>query len=204
MIGGRPKAVLFDIGNVVVRWDPRTLYSKIFPDPAARDLFLAEVCTMSWHTQHDAGVSWNETIPALTAKHPHHAEAIAAWRDRWGEMFSGPIAETEAAVEALHARGVPMYGLSNMAAETYSSTMAMTPAFSRFRDIIVSGHEKVVKPDPRIYEIVCERSGLKPRDFLFVDDSLTNIDAAERLGFHVHYFTDPAALVPDLERHGLL
>jgi FMN phosphatase YigB (HAD superfamily) len=139
---GRPKAVLFDIGNVLVRWDPRTLYSKIFADPDERDRFLADVCTMPWHMQHDAGVSWDETVPALMAEHPHHAEAIAAWRDRWAEMFSGAIPQTEAAIEALHARGVPLYGLTNMAVETYPSTMAMSPATKRFKDVIVSGQER--------------------------------------------------------------
>jgi HAD superfamily hydrolase (TIGR01509 family) len=203
-IEGRPKAVLFDIGNVVVRWDPRVLYSNIFPDPAERDRFLTEVCTMPWHMQHDAGISWNETIPALIAKHPHYAQAIAAWRDRWSEMFSGAIPETEAAIEALHARGVPIYGLTNMATETYASTMTMTQAFTRFADIIVSGQEKVMKPDRRIFDIVCERSGLAPPNFLFIDDNLHNIQAAKVLGFHVHHFSDPKALVPDLMRHGLL
>jgi FMN phosphatase YigB (HAD superfamily) len=139
---GRPKAVLFDIGNVLVRWDPRTLYSKIFADPDERDRFLADVCTMPWHMQHDAGVSWDETVPALMAEHPHHAEAIAAWRDRWAEMFSGAIPQTEAAIEALHARGVPLYGLTNMAVESYPSTMAMSPATKRFKDVIVSGQER--------------------------------------------------------------
>ena len=201
---GAPKAVLFDIGNVLVRWDPRTLYSKIFPDPAERDLFLAEVCTMPWHMQHDAGVSWSQTVPALIAQHPHHAAAIAAWRDRWGEMFSGPIPETEAAIEALHARGVPLYGLTNMAVETFADTMAMSPATRRFSDVVVSGHETVMKPDRRIFQIACERAGLTPPDFLFVDDSAANIEAARAMGFHVHHFTDPAALRPDLERRGLL
>jgi 2-haloacid dehalogenase/putative hydrolase of the HAD superfamily len=201
---GSSKAVLFDIGNVLVRWDPRTLYAKIFPDPTERDRFLAEVCTMAWHVQHDAGVSWDDTVPALTAQHPHYAQAIAAWRDRWDEMFSGVIPETEAAIEALHARGVPVYGLTNMSVETFPSTMAMSPATQRFADVIVSGHEKVIKPDRRIFEIVCERSGLQPQDFFFIDDSLPNIEAARAIGFHTHHFTDPAALRPDLERHGLL
>ena len=204
VIEGRPTAVLFDVGNVVVRWDPRTLYAKIFPDPAERERFLGEVCTMAWHVQHDAGVSWDETIPALIARHPHHADAIAAWRDRWAEMFSGPIPETEAAIEALHARGVPLYGLTNMAVDTVAMTMAMSPAFGRLSDVIVSGREKVMKPDRRIFEIACARSGRSPAELLFVDDSQANIEAARALGFHVHHFTDPKALRPALERCGLL
>jgi 2-haloacid dehalogenase/putative hydrolase of the HAD superfamily len=201
---GRPRAVLFDIGNVVVRWDPRTLYSKIFPDPADRDRFLAEVCTMAWHGEADRGVPFAENIRRLSARHPEHAEAIAAWWGRWPEMFSGAIPETETAIEALHARGVPMYGLSNMSEEAWPGVRAMSPAFARFRDTVISGAEGVIKPEPRIYEIACERAGLRPPDFLFVDDSLPNVEAARALGFHGHHFTDPAALAPDLERHGLL
>jgi len=204
VIEGRPRAALFDIGNVLVRWDPRTLYSKIFSDPAERDRFLAEVCTMPWHIQHDAGVSWDQTVPALIAQYPQYAEAIAAWRDRWSEMFSGAIPQTEAAIEALHARGVPIYALTNMSVETFPATMAMSPATRRFRDVIVSGHERVTKPERRIFEIVCERSGLAPQDFFFVDDSAPNIETARAMGFFVHNFADPAALRPDLERHGLL
>jgi 2-haloacid dehalogenase/putative hydrolase of the HAD superfamily len=203
-IEGRPKAVLFDVGNVMVRWDPHTLYAKIFPDPAEREWFLGEVCTMTWHVQHDAGVSWDETIPALSARYPQHADAIAAWRDRWAEMFSGPIPETEGAIEALHARGVALYGLTNMAVETFATTMAMSPAFERLSDVIVSGRERVVKPDRRIFEIASARSGRTPGQLLFIDDSRANIEAAQALGFHVHHFTDPKALRPALERYGLL
>ncbi len=203
-IEGRPKAVLFDVGNVVVRWDPRTLYSKIFRDAAERDRFLAEVCTMAWHGETDRGLSFGDNIARLTAQHPQHAEAIAAWWARWPEMFSGPIPETEAAIEALHARGVPMYGLTNMSTEAWPGVQAMSPVFARFTDTVVSAAEGAIKPETRIYEIVLERSGLKPQDFLFVDDNRPNIDAADALGFHTLHFTDPAALHPTLERHGLL
>jgi len=201
---GRPSAVLFDIGNVIVRWDPRTLYSKIFPDPAVRDRFLAEVCTMAWHCQADRGVSFADNIAALSARHPEHAEAIAAWWGRWPEMFSGVFTETVEAIEALHANGVPLYALTNMSEEAWPGVRAMSPCFDRFLDVVVSGAERVIKPEARIYEIACERAGLKPADFLFIDDSLPNIHAAEALGFHGLHFTDPAALRPALERHGLL
>ena len=201
---GTPKAVLFDIGNVVVRWDPRVLYSKIFPDPGERDRFLAEVCTIAWHGETDRGMSFADNIRLLSQKHPEHAAAIAAWWDRWPEMFSGNITETESVIEDLHARGVPMFGLSNMSTEAWPGVRAMSPAFARFRDTVISGAEGTIKPEPRIYEIACERAGLIPQDFLFVDDNAPNIAAAKAMGFHVHHFTDPAALRPDLERYGLL
>jgi 2-haloacid dehalogenase/putative hydrolase of the HAD superfamily len=188
----------------VVRWDPRTLYSKIFPDPAERDRFLGQVCTMAWHTEHDRGVPMAENAARLIALHPGYASAILAWESRWDEMFSGPIPETEAAIEALAARGVPLYGLTNMPAEKAAGCVAMSPAFRRFRDIVVSAHERVVKPEPRAFAIACDRAGLAPSEMLFVDDSPANVAAAHRLGFDVHLFSDPAALRPALESRGLV
>jgi 2-haloacid dehalogenase/putative hydrolase of the HAD superfamily len=199
-----PKAVLWDFGNVIVRWDPRTLYSKIFPDPSERDRFLSTVCTMAWHAPTDCGVTFADNIAALVERHPHHEPHIRAWHERWDEMFSGPIAETEAAIEALHARGVPQYGLSNISHETLHSTLAMSPAFGRLHGYVASGFEGVMKPDPAIYRLCCERFGLEPADFLFVDDSARNIDAAAAQGFDTHHFTDASALRPALEARGLL
>jgi 2-haloacid dehalogenase/putative hydrolase of the HAD superfamily len=199
-----PKAVVWDFGNVIVRWDPRTLYSKIFPDPAERDRFLAEVCTMAWHLETDRGMSFADNCARLIAQHPHHEAEIRAWHERWDEMFSGAIPETEAAIEALHAAGVPQFGLSNISTETVASTMAKSPAFGRLRDVIVSGAERMMKPEPAIYRLAAERFGHPPADMLFVDDSAANIAAARAEGFDVHHFTDPAALRPALEARGLL
>ncbi|HXQ13165.1 MAG TPA: HAD family phosphatase [Caulobacteraceae bacterium] len=196
--------VVFDVGNVIVRWDPRTLYSKIFPDTAERDWFLANVCTMAWHMRHDAGVSFAQNRAPLVAAFPEHEAAIVAWEARWWEMFSGPIPETEAAIEAMAARGVAMVGLTNMSTETSEGTFAMSPAFGRLRDVVVSGAVGLMKPDPRIFLLAAERAGLPPADLLFVDDSPSNIDAAAALGFDVHLFADPAALQPALAARGLL
>ena len=200
----RPRALLWDFGNVIVRWNPRTLYEKIFPDPVECDRFLSDVCTMAWHAPTDCGVTFAENCAALSALHPRHEAEIWAWHRRWDEMFSGPIAETEAAIEALHARDVPQYGLSNISHETLDSTVAMSPAFARLAGVVASGLEGVMKPDPAIFRLCCERFGLAPGDFLFVDDSARNIAAAEALGFDTHHFTDPAALAPALERRGLI
>jgi len=199
-----PIALLWDFGNVIVRWDPRTLYTKIFADPAECDRFLSEVCTLSWHAAHDRGVSFADNRAELVARHPEHAEAIRAWEDRWPEMFSGAIPETEAAIEALHARGVAQYGLSNISMEVIDQVRALSPAFGRLDDAVLSGDVRLAKPDPAIFELACARFGLAPRDLLFVDDSAANIEAAQALGFDVHHFTDPAALRPALEARGLL
>ncbi len=187
-----------------MRWDPRTLYSKIFPDAAERDRFLATVCTMDWHLEHDRGADMDDTIPALIARHPQHAEPIRAWKDRHPEMFSGAIPETEAVIEDLHARGVPLYALTNMPRDYWAFTQSLSPVFARFRDIVVSSDEGLAKPDRRIFDIASERAGLSPGDMLFIDDSRANIDAAQALGFHVHLFEDPAALRPAMEANGLL
>ena len=200
----RPSAVLWDIGNVIVRWDPRTLYAKIFPDPGQRDWFLANICTMAWHVESDRGMSMAGPVEALARQHPEHRDAILAWRARWWEMFSGTIPQTEVAIEALWARGVPQFGLSNMCGETYDGTIAMSPAFARLGDIVVSGVEGVIKPEPRIYQIACERTGFEPGQMLFIDDNRANIDAARTLGFDTHLFENPAALRPALEGRGLL
>jgi HAD superfamily hydrolase (TIGR01509 family) len=202
--GTRPTAVLLDVGNVIVRWDPRRLYSRIFPDPAERERFLAEVCTMEWHGEHDRGVSMAENAARLIALHPGHAEAVRAWDARWDEMFDGVIPETIDAMHALHARGVPLYALTNMPAEKAAGVFAMSPAFGLFEDIVVSAVEGVIKPDPRAFAIACERAGRSPDQLLFIDDSPANVAAASALGFDALLFDDPAALRPQLEARGLL
>ena len=200
-----PQAVVWDFGNVIVRWDARTLYSKIFPDATERDRFLADVCTPAWNLEMDRGaISFTEACARLIARHPQHEAAIWAWRDRWWEMFSGAIPETEAAIETLHAAGVAQFGLSNISAETLEGTLALSPAFGRLQAYVASGVEKVIKPDPAIFHLACERFGYRPEDLLLIDDSARNIAGAQALGFDVHHFTDPAALKPALEARGLL
>jgi HAD superfamily hydrolase (TIGR01549 family) len=197
-------AVIWDVGNVIVRWNPRALYSKIFQDPADCDRFLSGICTMAWHGPTDCGVTFDDNCTALSARFPEHHDAIWAWKHRWGEMFSGAIPETEAAMEALQARGVKQYALTNMSHETEDVTFAMSPAFGLLDGRIVSGREGVMKPDAAIFHLICERFGFSPAEALFVDDSATNIAAAKALGFQTHHFTDPAALRPALEAVGLL
>ncbi len=201
---GRPTAVLFDVGNVIVRWDPRNLYAKLIDDPVALDHFLAEVCPMSWHAQTDRGRPFADNIAERSALYPDHAALIKAWWDRWPEMCTGPIAETVAVMDALHARGVAMHGLTNMSTEAWPGIQALSPAFRYLRTVVVSGEDKVIKPDPAIFRLVLERTGLDAADLLFIDDSAANIAAADRLGFHTHHFTDPAALRPQLVGLGLL
>jgi len=196
--------VVWDIGNVIVRWDPRTLYRRIFDDPDEMDAFLQGVCTMAWNAELDRGLSVSDGVEALSLQHPHHAPRIAAWRDRWPEMLSGTIAESIAAIEALAARGVPQFGLSNMARESLPVIVAMDPAFRHLDPLIISADVGLIKPDAAIFELAIARFGHPAEALLFIDDSAANIEAARRLGFHTHLFEDPAAIAPLLRSHGLL
>jgi 2-haloacid dehalogenase len=198
----RPRGVLWDVGNVIVGWNPRRLYSKIFPDPAACDDFLARVCTSAWHDGHDRGVSFAENRARLVERFPEHEAAIRAWDERFLEMVGPPIPETEAVMARLHARGVPMLGLTNMPSEKWPGIRTLTPAFAMLRDVVISADEGVTKPDPRIFEIACERAGMAPQELLFVDDLAANVEAAAALGFHVLHYVDPKAVAVDnlLER----
>jgi 2-haloacid dehalogenase/putative hydrolase of the HAD superfamily len=201
----RPRAVLWDVGNVIVRWDPRALYAKIFEEPADLDRFLSHVCTLDWHVEHDRGASFAANAAPLIDRFPEHAAHIRAWDERFDEMLSGPIPETAAVIEALAAREVPQFALTNMPQSKWPIVQAVSPAhFRHFRDAVVSGDEGVIKPAPRIYEIVLERTGLSAHDLLFIDDSAANIAAAQDMGFHTHHFTDPSALRRGVAEHGLL
>lgn len=199
-----PTAVLFDVGNVIVRWDPRNLYAKIFSDPAELDAFLGQVCTMEWHTRHDAGVTMADNARALIGRFPLYEQQILDWNRRWDEMFGGIIAETEQIIFDLKDRGVPLYALTNMPSEKAAGVFAMSPCFKCFDDIIVSGDEGLVKPDPAIFHLTCTRANLAPQDFVFVDDIQKNIDAAEVLGMTGHLFKDESGLRPHLAALGLL
>lgn len=199
-----PRALLWDVGNVIVGWSPRRLYEKLFEEPAACDQFLSSVCTLDWHLEHDRGVSFADNAAALIALHPQYETQIRAWGDRFLDMVGPVIGETESAMHALAARGVPQYGLTNMPSEAWPAVQTLSPAFALLADTIVSGDEKLVKPDPAIYAVVLARTALEPQDLLFVDDSAANIEAARAMGFHVHRFEDPATLGPALIGHGLL
>lgn len=199
-----PVGVLWDVGNVIVRWDPRNLYEKIFEEPAACDRFLSHVCTLAWHGLTDRGVPAEENTLELIGRFPEYEAEIRAWWDRWDEMFGGVIEETEIAMNALAAAGVPQFGLTNMAGPVWPTIEPMAPAVRHLKAVVVSGDEKLIKPERRIYEIACERSGMRPDQLLFVDDSAANIQAAAEMGFHVLHFTDPSALMPTLKSHGLL
>lgn len=196
--------VVFDIGNVLIEWDPRHLYRKVFASEAEVEHFLATVCTNEWHLAHDHGVSFEENAAALKALHPDRAELIDMWGGRYLEMIPGRIEGTAALIHALGDGGVPMHGLTNMPSVTFPQLRAIYPELARFGTTVISGDEGIIKPDPRIFEILIGRTGLAPRRTLFIDDSPRNVDAAERLGFRVHRFSDAEGLCGELVALGLL
>lgn len=196
--------VVFDLGGVLIDWNPRHLYRHLIPDPAARERFLTDVCPQSWNERQDAGRSLTEATAERMALFPDHAELVAAYYARWEEMLAGAIEETVAVLDALHRRGTPLYALTNWSAELFPIARRRFAFLGRFRGIVVSGEEQVIKPDPAIFRVLCERHGLTPAACLFIDDNPDNVIAAAALGFAGHRYTGAAALSACLTEHGLL
>lgn len=188
---GTIRAAVFDLGGVLIDWDPRHLYRKVFGrDEAAMERFLATVCTAEWNGEQDRGRPFSEAIAELIAGAPQHRANIEAYFERWGEMLSGEIPGTESVLLELRSAGVGLYGLSNWSAETFPIAVDHFPCLNLFEGIVVSGSEGVAKPDPRIFEILCRRYGLDPAACLFVDDAPANVRAAQEIGFaHAVVFT---------------
>ncbi len=200
-----PRLILFDLGNVLLDWQPLRLYRQLFDTDAEARWFCAEVCTLDWHVAHDRGVPMAENARALIARYPDHADKIQAWRRRWLDMFEGYVDGMAGLMSDLIDRDIPLYGLSNIPDEVAAETFAAFPLLSNLRDVVISGAEKVVKPDPAIYQIALDRMGQPDSaDVLFIDDSLKNIEAAAALGFQTHHFQTAAALRADLGRKKLL
>ncbi|NJC34529.1 2-haloacid dehalogenase [Sphingomonas jejuensis] len=198
-------AVVFDVGNVLLPWDRRALYRGMIADEDALDLFLSEVLTEEWHFQHDAGRPFAETSAELIAEHPQHRALIEVWGPRFGETLGAPIAGMQAIIDDLAAAGVPMFGITNFSHEFFVPVRANHPRlFGPMRDIIVSGEERLVKPDAAIYRLAERRFGLPASAMLFVDDRAENIAGAEAVGMAGHLFRDAETLRRDLMARELL
>ena len=201
----QPNSVIFDVGKVLYRWEPELLYARRIPDDAARAAFLRDVVTTDWHFQHDAGRAFAETSAELIAQHPHHADHIAAWGPNFLDTLPGPVEGMPDLVAELAAAGVPLYAITNFSGEFWRPFVAREAAlFAPFRDIVVSGDEKLIKPDPAIYRLALDRFGLRAEEALFVDDNAANVAGAQGLGIHGHLFRDAPTLRATLEDYGLL
>lgn len=197
-------AVVFDIGGVLLDWNPRYLYRGLFDDEVEMEDFLARVCTLEWHHDNDLGVPLEQTCGQLAAAHPEYAELIWAWGRRSEEMIGGPIDGSVAILEDLHRAGVACYALTNMESWTFPLRRARFPFFSVFDGIVVSSHERVAKPDAEIFRRVTDRFALIPARTLLIDDALRNVEAADALGWQTIRFTSPAELRGALTTAGLL
>lgn len=201
---GKIDAVVFDIGRVLVQWSIRNLYAKLIDDPARLDWFLAHVATEDWNFEHDAGKPLAQLVAERSALFPAEAELIALYPQRWLETVPGPIPGSAALVEALAARGHPLYAITNFGAETWAMFRPTFPVLDHFTDIVVSGRERMVKPDPAIYALAHARFGHDPARMLFIDDSLPNVLSARDCGWNAHHFHDADGLETELVAWGLL
>jgi 2-haloacid dehalogenase len=202
----RPKrtTVVFDLGGVLIDWNPRHLYRKLFVgDEAGMERFLREICTMDWVLQQDAGRTWAEGTALLRQQHPHQADLIDAFHKRWPETIAGAIDGTVAILRELKNANTPLYALTNWSQETF--VHASQFAFmSWFGGVVVSGEEKLIKPDPAIYRLLMDRYALVAETMVYIDDNARNAAAATDLGMHGIHFTSPDALRDELTTLDLL
>jgi 2-haloacid dehalogenase len=198
----RIDAVVFDLGGVLIDWDPRYLYRQLFDDPGAMEDFLASVCTSGWHHAHDLGADIRQSCEQLATRFPGHRDMIMAWAERGEEMVAGQFDDTVAVLREVKAAGLPCYALSNMEPDAFAVRRARFPFMGWFDALVISGLEGVAKPDRRIFEILLRRHGLRPERCLFIDDQARNVDAARELGIHALRFSSAAQLRRDLRALG--
>ncbi len=197
------EAVVFDVGGVLLDWDPRHLYRHLFTHDADMERFLGELCTPDWHAPHDVGVPAAASCKALASRHPDRADLIWAWSERSEEMIGGVFAESVEILGELVESGVPCFALTNMEAETYPLRRERYPFFGWFDGTVVSGQEGVAKPDPEIYLRLLDRFGLTAPTTVMIDNTEENLVAAARLGMQTVWFRSSAQLRADLRAAGL-
>jgi 2-haloacid dehalogenase len=196
--------IVFDLGMVLIQWDPRNLYRKVFADAAKMEWFLANVCTSEWNLAQDGGRSFDDGVIEATARYPEYAVEIAMYRDRWMEMVPGAIDGSVAILEELHEKGVPLYAITNWNGDTFRATRNRFQFLNLFRDIVVSGDEKLIKPDPAIFHLLAKRNAIDLAHSMFIDDSMKNVVGSEAVGMKGHHFTSPESLRGALQSHGVL
>jgi 2-haloacid dehalogenase len=198
-------AAVFDVGNVLYGWDPHSFLARQIPEDEARLRFIDDIGLWEWHDTLDGGRAFREAADELSGKFPQYAEHISAWGDRFGETISDPVPGVQALVEELDAKSVPLFAITNFSADFWPPFRAREDAFfRRFRDIVVSGAEKMLKPDPAIYFLALDRFGLKPDEALFIDDRLINVEGALAVGMHAHLFEGAKGLRARLVAEGFL
>jgi len=200
----RPSICVFDLGNVVIEWDRRRLFGRLIHDPAELDHFLDHVFTMTDNAALDRGATLHEVTAAATARHPEYAAWIDAFRTNWIETLGPLIVGTVELIDELRTRNVPRYALSNFGAETFAMVEDVHPFGYWFDGLVISGREGTVKPEPEIFELLCSRFGFEPREAVFIDDSVPNVEAAARIGFDTILFEGADLLRSELETRRLI
>ncbi len=198
------KAVIFDFGGVLLEWNPRHLYRRYFDQPEEMEAFLSEIDFSSWNAQQDKGRPWTEAVAVLSAQFPHRAELIRAYHEHWEESVTGAIEGTVEIVRRLKRAGYPLFALSNWSAETFPIARRKYDFLNLFDVIVVSGEVGLIKPDPAIFELAVQRTGVPASQCLFIDDHEATIDVAQRLGMQTILFRSPEALARELAEMGLL
>jgi 2-haloacid dehalogenase len=188
----QPTIPVFDIGNVLISWDPRNLYRKMFANEADMETFLRTACTDEWNLEQDRGRSFADAVNLLLPAFPHYAEQIRAYDARWHEMIPGAIDETVEVLKILRAKCPRVFAITNFNQDKFKQAQARFPFLTVFDDVVVSGDERLLKPDPAIYEVLFKRQKVDPSDCAFVDDSAKNVAAARALGMHAIHFQSPA------------
>ena len=197
-------AVVFDLGGVLIDWDPRHLYRTLFDDEEEMEHFLATVTTPEWNREQDAGRPWSEAIEELAQRHPERRELISAYWERWHETLGDAIQPTVAVLDELRGTGVRLFALTNWSGETFPVARPRFPFLEWFEGIVVSGDERLIKPDPQIFRVLIERYGVDPETTIFIDDAADNVAAAVAIGMTAVRFTDADTLRADLRRLGVL
>ena len=198
------KTLVFDLGGVLIDWDPRHLYRKLIANEDDITIFLAEICNSEWNVKQDAGRALAEATAERVALFPEKKSLIEAFYDRWEEMLGGEITETVEILREFKTRGEPLYALTNWSGETFPIALQRYEFLQWFDGTLVSGDEKLAKPDPAIFHLLLNRYGLHAQDCLFIDDSKTNIEAAIKIGFDTHHFTSANGLRQYLTQGNLL
>jgi 2-haloacid dehalogenase len=196
-------AVVFDLGGVLIDWDPRYVYRSLFSDPLEMEKFLVTVCTADWHRTHDLGADIRRSCEELARRRPEYRDMIMAWAERGEEMAIGQFDDTVAVLGDLTASGMPCYALSNMEPEAFRIRRSRFPFMDWFDAHVISGIEGVAKPDRRIFEILLRRHGLRPQATVFIDDQARNVSAARELGLQALNFSSAAQLRRDLSALGV-
>jgi 2-haloacid dehalogenase len=196
-----PEVIIFDLGGVLIDWNPRHLYRKIFKTEAEITWFLENVCTLEWNDHQDAGRSFDEATDELLQKFPEHAEPIRAWYGRWQETIGGALPETVEILKEIRESGsYKIYALTNWSAETFPWALDNFNFLHWFDGIVVSGVEKSRKPFPEFYQVLFDRYQIDPTKALFIDDNIKNVEGARNIGLPTIHFQSPAQLHKELQQ----